>query len=400
MLHLQKQENVLRSALIKTTILAVLLLLIISFQSCITLTAKKQTLSFTSTPSGATVYGVYERNSVSDAGHYCIGVTPCTYTKKGGLADAFIFVKDGYRSQSVVAEKKGRWVQYYLGNWLNGSGVIGWLIDAKKIYKYKQTNYNVTLAEVSSPTSIQNPTDIQGPTEIPSQSISQPASIRPILSMPKIYEPINARSVINPAYINQSSRKIMSAKDVYRDYANAVFMVFGGNGASIAQGSGFVINKVGVAVSNYHNFDGMNTLGVKMYGQDKLYYIDNKDIIAFNESEDYIIFKLPSSILSATMQSSFTFIPVANKIPEVGEKVYTIGSPKALENTLSSGEVSALREPPYSIQINAPIDHGSSGGALINEYGEAIGITSAGRDDSGANLNFAIDLVRILNKYK
>ena len=39
-----------------------------------------------------------------------------------------------------------------------------------------------------------------------------------------------------------------------------------------------------------------------------------------------------------------------------------------------------------------PIDHGSSGGALLNEYGEVIGITAAGVEDSNADLNFAIDI--------
>ena len=62
-----------------------------------------------------------------------------------------------------------------------------------------------------------------------------------------------------------------------------------------------------------------------------------------------------------------------------------------MENTFSSGEISQLREDNL-IQINAPIDHGSSGGALINEYGEVIGITTAGIETSGANLNFAVDI--------
>ena len=69
---------------------------------------------------------------------------------------------------------------------------------------------------------------------------------------------------------------------------------------------------------------------------------------------------------------------MGNKNPKDGEKVYTIGSPLGLENTFSSGEISQLREDNL-IQINAPIDHGSSGGALINEYGEVIGITTAGK---------------------
>lgn len=62
-----------------------------------------------------------------------------------------------------------------------------------------------------------------------------------------------------------------------------------------------------------------------------------------------------------------------------------------MENTLSNGLISQSHEN-YYIQISVPIDHGSSGGALINSYGEVIGITSGGRDDSGANLNFARDI--------
>ena len=81
-------------------------------------------------------------------------------------------------------------------------------------------------------------------------------------------------------------------------------------------------------------------------------------------------------------------------------RAYAIGSPRGLENTFSSGEIAQLRGNGV-LQISVPIDHGSSGGALLNEYGEAIGITSAGFDDSGANLNFAIstDLIKKYNDY-
>jgi len=68
-----------------------------------------------------------------------------------------------------------------------------------------------------------------------------------------------------------------------------------------------------------------------------------------------------------------------------------------LDNTFSSGEISQIRpNEDYQIQISVPIDHGSSGGALINQYGEAIGITSAGLGEySSANLNFAVDIERV-----
>ncbi len=70
-----------------------------------------------------------------------------------------------------------------------------------------------------------------------------------------------------------------------------------------------------------------------------------------------------------------------------------ISSPRGLDNTFSSGEISQIRGNGRELlQISAPIDHGSSGGVLLNTRGEAIGITTAGLDDSGANLNFAINI--------
>ena len=110
------------------------------------------------------------------------------------------------------------------------------------------------------------------------------------------------------------------------------------------------------------------------------------EVIAKSESEDYILFRI---------KGHFVHIPVSHRKNNVGEKVYTIGSPRGLENTFSSGELSQIRDDNY-IQISCPIDHGSSGGVLINAYGEAIGITTGGHDESGANLNFAKN-IKVLN---
>lgn len=78
--------------------------------------------------------------------------------------------------------------------------------------------------------------------------------------------------------------------------------------------------------------------------------------------------------------------------PNVGEKVFAIGSPKGFENTFSSGEISQWRDR-NRMQTTVMIDHGSSGGALINEYGEVVGITSGTFDsESVANLNYAVSI--------
>ena len=112
------------------------------------------------------------------------------------------------------------------------------------------------------------------------------------------------------------------------------------------------------------------------------------------KKEDFILFRVDVS--------NTDFIPVAKYKPNVGEKVYAIGSPRGLENTFSSGEVSQWRDKNL-MQISALIDHGSSGGALINEYGEVVGITSGSfADGSQANLNYAwsIDVIKPYVKNK
>ena len=158
--------------------------------------------------------------------------------------------------------------------------------------------------------------------------------------------------------------------------------------------SGFFINKDGLAVSNYHVFKGtgIGEEGIKLAGSDKVYKVE--EVIMSSENEDFILFRVDVS--------NTDFIPVAKYKPNVGEKVYAIGSPRGLENTFSSGEVSQWRDKNL-MQISALIDHGSSGGALINEYGEVVGITSGSfADGSQANLNYAwsIDVIKPYVKNK
>ena len=74
-----------------------------------------------------------------------------------------------------------------------------------------------------------------------------------------------------------------------------------------------------------------------------------------------------------------------------GQKVVAIGSPLGLFNSVSDGIISGFRVigDVDMIQFTAPISHGSSGGALLNMFGEVIGISTAGMDD-GQNINLAV----------
>ena len=80
-----------------------------------------------------------------------------------------------------------------------------------------------------------------------------------------------------------------------------------------------------------------------------------------------------------------------------GQKVVAIGSPLGLFNTVSDGIISGFRTVGRRsmLQFTAPTSHGSSGGALLDVYGNLIGVITAGFDD-GQNLNLAVDYQSIL----
>ena len=182
--------------------------------------------------------------------------------------------------------------------------------------------------------------------------------------------------------VKSNSKQELSPKEIYKKYNNAVFLIYTSDGDQIAQGSGFVVSSDGIAVSNYHVFKGTyKGLEVIKLPNGETHKI--KEVYGFSEKFDYIVFQLDGS--------SFDYIPVHIGDIEIGDEVYAIGSPRGLVNTISNGLISQ-RHNDFIYQISVPIDHGSSGGALINKCGEAIGITSGGIDSSTANLNFAYDI--------
>lgn len=189
---------------------------------------------------------------------------------------------------------------------------------------------------------------------------------------------------------DEQNKEVLTGKQIFRKYNNAVFTIY----TPTKSGSGFFIKSNGLAVSNHHVFEGEDINDIEIHLADGT-VCKVTECIAYNENDDIYIFKV------STINNNFTYIPyLSTNSLEIGQIIYTIGSPKGLQNTLSSGEISQLRDGNY-IQINAPIDHGSSGGALIDEYGYIIGITTSGYEESTANLNFAMDfkcVIKLLNQ--
>jgi len=152
-------------------------------------------------------------------------------------------------------------------------------------------------------------------------------------------------------------------------------------------GSGFFYTS-GEVGTNYHVIAGAKRITLEY--EDGSSYTGEVKVLGYDVDKDLAALSiLTTSIESLTLGQS--------TMVRKGESIYTIGSPEGLINTLSSGIVSSIRD--GFIQISAPISHGSSGGVLLNKYGEVIGITSAGILE-GENLGFCIpiDDFKQLNK--
>lgn len=180
---------------------------------------------------------------------------------------------------------------------------------------------------------------------------------------------------------NQSqSNEKQSLSSIYENVKKGVYLIYTKNNEGISQGSAFVIDKSGIVISNYHVFkDASSAIAVNDFGNEFMI----TEIIDYNIDNDYIIFRIGNT-------DNIPFLEISNQTPKIGEDVFTIGNPKGLTQTLSTGIVSSYRDDNKLIQTTAEITHGSSGAPLFNENGKVIGITSSGLGE--ADLNFAINI--------
>lgn len=147
-----------------------------------------------------------------------------------------------------------------------------------------------------------------------------------------------------------------------------------------SQGSAFFIAP-GVVVTNFHVINGGSSGVIRTYDA-KIYEIDG--VIAADAGLDIAVLKLKNKVGSPVRLGDVTKV-------KKGDNGLTIGSPKGLFNTVSTGIISNkwYDGKINTIQISIPITHGNSGGPLLNEKGEVIGINSSGLEGDG-DLNFAI----------
>ena len=164
--------------------------------------------------------------------------------------------------------------------------------------------------------------------------------------------------------------------------------VFDESGQCFKSGSGVIISDKGYVLTNLHVVSGGRRFGILLEDETDVFYTD--ELIKYHPDYDLAILR---------MEKYRAPIPVYRGGQKLvrGQKVVAIGSPLGLFNSVSDGIISGFRELENvtMIQFTAPVSHGSSGGALLNLYGELIGLTTGGYDD-GQNLNLAVGCQTIL----
>ena len=157
------------------------------------------------------------------------------------------------------------------------------------------------------------------------------------------------------------------------------------------QGSGFVIDKEGHILTNYHVIADARQVEVTMHNRKKY----KATVVGTDPSHDLAVIQIKApELIPAVLGDSRNL--------QVGQKVYAIGNPFGLAGTMTRGIVSSIRpvrEPngamiDEAIQTDAAINPGNSGGPLMNWHGEVIGINTMilSNSNQSAGIGFAIPI--------
>ena len=212
---------------------------------------------------------------------------------------------------------------------------------------------------------------------------------------------VPAGTAESTAFRNPSGKTI---SDIYGSAKRGVIQVLATSGASDslfgsqperALGSGFVIDKAGHVVTNYHVIEGASKVEVSFSGNDEM----PATVIGRDPSTDIAVLRIKRA-----QGRALTPLELGNSdVVRVGDAVVAIGNPFGLERTVTAGIVSALQREITApngfaidrvIQTDAAINHGNSGGPLLNADGRVIGVNSQIESDSGGNvgIGFAVPI--------
>lgn len=153
-------------------------------------------------------------------------------------------------------------------------------------------------------------------------------------------------------------------------------------------GSGFVIDRRGIVVTNHHVVEDAT-----------------EATVTFNTGREFrvarILRNLPTKDLAFLLidrpPAGLPVLSLSEQLPSKGEMVWAFGSPLGLDFSLTRGDVSNLHgdEEITLIQISTPLSPGNSGGPLLNRHGKVVGVNTLASQEGVQNLNFAVSSVDV-----
>jgi S1-C subfamily serine protease len=208
------------------------------------------------------------------------------------------------------------------------------------------------------------------------------------------------------AVIPDELRQYAQGRDTASDMIKGVATVLVDRGYRIERGRGlpdrilgsaFFVDASGLLITNYHvissevdpSYEGYSRMFIRL-GDSSSPRIPAK-VLGWDKAMDLALIK-------AEINPEYVFSVIDRVIPRVGDTVYAIGSPGGLEKTVTSGIVSALGRRFLQIgdviQIDAAVNHGNSGGPVVDMEGRLVGIVFAGIEQY-PGLNFAVPAERL-----
>lgn len=186
----------------------------------------------------------------------------------------------------------------------------------------------------------------------------------------------------------------LSSEQVVERVAPAVVVILAGsNSVPVTLGSGVIVRSDGIVMTAYHTIKEQPAVQARLKNGETY---DRVVVLGFDERRDVAALRIPANNLHTLERA-----PVQDARP--GAAVYTISNPAGLEWTASSGILSAIRmadDVPGGgtgyrlLQFTAPVAHGSSGGALVDDQGRLLGIVVGSL--GGQSLNFAVPLESVM----
>ncbi len=166
-------------------------------------------------------------------------------------------------------------------------------------------------------------------------------------------------------------------------------------------GSGFVIDKAGHIVTNYHVVQGATKVEVSFSNNEKV----KAQVVGTDPSTDIAVLQVGAHARALT-----PLLLGNSDSVRVGDAVVAIGNPFGLDRSITAGIVSALQRPiqapngftiDHVIQTDAALNHGNSGGPLLNAQGQVVGVNAqiqtGGTSDGNVGIGFAIPINTVRN---